>query len=63
VPAFHYVKNPPPALKAFLAEREKHTASTERMNKLAEAALAEQEEAAAREAACVQAKRPRLVKG
>jgi hypothetical protein len=61
MPSFRYVKNAAPALRAFLAAREKHTASTERMNKLAEAAMAEQEEQAEREAARVRARRPKLV--
>jgi hypothetical protein len=60
MPSFRYVHGQP-ALRAFLAEREKHTASIERMNKLAEAAMAEQEQAAEHEAERVKAKRPRLV--
>jgi hypothetical protein len=50
-----------PALKAFLAAREKHTASTMRMNELADAAMLEQERAVEREAERTRAKRPRLV--
>jgi hypothetical protein len=61
VPSFRFIKDAPPALRAFLAEREKHTASTEHMNKLAEAAMLEQEQAAEREAERTRAKRPRLV--
>jgi hypothetical protein len=60
MPSFRYV-HAQPALRAFLAEREKHTASTERMNKLAEAAMLEQQEQAEREAERVRARRPKLV--
>jgi hypothetical protein len=50
-----------PALRRFLNAREKHVASTERMNELANEAMAEQQEQAEREAECTRAKRPRLV--
>jgi hypothetical protein len=61
MPSSRYVKDAPPALRAFLAAREKHTASAERMNKLAAAAMAEQEAEQEREAERVRARRPKLV--
>jgi hypothetical protein len=50
-----------PALRAFLTARQKHTASLEHMAKLAGEALAEQEQAAEREAERTRARRPKLV--
>jgi hypothetical protein len=58
---FNTIQNPPPALKRFLDARAKHKSSIEHLNKLADAAMLEQEEAAEREAERVKAKRPRLV--
>jgi hypothetical protein len=61
MPSYGFIKNPPPALRAFLVEREKHSASAERLAKLAEAAMAEQEEAEEREAERIRRRRPKLV--
>jgi hypothetical protein len=61
MPSFGFIKDAAPALKRFLIAREKHTASAEHMNKLAEAAMLEQQEQAEREAERTRSKRPRLV--
>jgi hypothetical protein len=50
-----------PALRAFLNARQKHSATIEHMNKLADDAMAEQRAEQAREAERARSKRPRLV--